>query len=263
MRLRKNFVNLAIVAISLRLLNADAFSQTDEIQVYTGDIANPGEVNLTLHNNYTISGQSVPRYPGAVIANHSLNGVPEFAYGLNMWCELGLYLPVYTVTSNHNLYTESGKLRALFATPDADKKDFFYGVNFELSQNASRWEDKKYSGEIRPIVGFRHQGITYTINPIVDTGFDGLKRMDFAPCVRVSYDLSTLWTIAAEEYADFGPLNNPYKASDQTHSLFFVLDRNSKYGFELGIGHGLTNSSDKWIIKFMFNTLLSPSHHDK
>ena len=263
MRHSKRLIKLAIVATILKLLQINAISQTDEIQVYTGDLANPGEVSLTLHNNYTISGQTSPSYPGAVIANHSLNGVPEFAYGLNAWCELGLYLPVYTITGNHNLYSESGKLRALFATPDADKKNFFYGVNFELSKNAVRWEDKKYSGEIRPIVGFRNQGITYTINPIVDTGFDGLKRMDFAPCFRVSYDLSELWTVAAEEYADFGPLNNPYKASDQTHSLFLVLDRNSKYGFEVGIGHGLTNSSDKWVIKFMFNTLLSPSHNSK
>ena len=205
-------------------------------------------------------GKTSPGFPGAVIANHSLNRVPEFDYGLNTWCELGLYLPVYTITANHNLYTESGKLRALFATPDADKKSFSYGVNFELSQNAKRWEYKQYSGKIRPIVEFRHQGITYTINPIVDTGFDGLKKMDFAPYIRVSCDLSKLWTVAAEEYADFGPLNNLNKASDQTHNLFLVLDRNSKYGFETDIRHGLINTSDKWVIKFMFNAPLSLSH---
>ena len=35
-----------------------------------------------------------------VVPNRSLNGVPEWAYGVTPWFEAGLYLPLYTVTNN-------------------------------------------------------------------------------------------------------------------------------------------------------------------
>ena len=70
-----------------------AAAQTDEIQVYDGSLAAVHEFTLTLHTNYVITGNASPAFPGAVVANHSLNGVPEFAYGVTDWFEAGLYLP--------------------------------------------------------------------------------------------------------------------------------------------------------------------------
>ena len=34
-------------------------AQTDEIQVYTGELETPGKVNLTIHSNYTPDGRTV------------------------------------------------------------------------------------------------------------------------------------------------------------------------------------------------------------
>ena len=68
------------------------FAQTDEIQVYDGSLAKPGAFNLTLHTNFIPSGLRTPAFPGAVVADKSLNGVPEWAYGVNRWLEVGLYL---------------------------------------------------------------------------------------------------------------------------------------------------------------------------
>ena len=58
-----------------------AAAQTDEIQVYDGGLAPPGVFNLTLHTNYIQSGITEAAYPGAVTADGSLNGVPEWARG--------------------------------------------------------------------------------------------------------------------------------------------------------------------------------------
>src|SRR5450631_905488 len=96
-----------------------ALAQTDEIQVYDGQIAAPGVFNLTWHDNYTPSGRASPDYSGAVVPNHALNGVPEWAYGVNHWFEAGLYLPLYTLNGNGNLLFNGFKLRALFVEPDA------------------------------------------------------------------------------------------------------------------------------------------------
>ena len=72
-------------------------AQTDEIQVYDGGLAPRGRFNLTLHNNFTPEGLATPAFAGALLADKSLNGVPEWAYGVTTWFEAGLYLPLYSI----------------------------------------------------------------------------------------------------------------------------------------------------------------------
>lgn len=232
-------------------------AQTDEIQVYTGELAAPGEFTLTLHNNYTFYGRKTPAFPGGVIPDGALNGVPEWAYGANDWLELGAYFAVYTRTRDDHYLSESAKLRATFAVPHAEKRSFFYGVNFELSHNALRWEEKRTSAEIRPIVGWRTGPVDFIVNPILDTSFNGLGQLDFAPAVRLDYNCSPLWAVAVEHYADFGPIRHFAPGNQQQQSLFAVIDYGGKPGVEFGIGHGLNGASDKLVVKLMLNWSLN------
>jgi hypothetical protein len=96
-----------------------AHAQTDEIQVYNAQIAAPGVFNMALHNNYTPDGLTSPSFPGGIAANHTLNGVAEWAYGVTNWFEAGVYLPLYSI-SGTGAWTYNGlKIRALFVKPDA------------------------------------------------------------------------------------------------------------------------------------------------
>ena len=241
-------------ASPLLLLGASAIAcaQTDEIQVYDAGITAPGQLNLTWHNNYTPSGRTAPEFPGGIVPNHALNGVPEWSYGVTNWLEAGLYLPVYTRTGDGALLFDSAKLRALIVEPDAHDRHFFYGVNFELSYNTSHWEPSRYSGEIRPIIGWHFGRYDLIVNPILDTGFNGLARLDFAPAIRAAWNVSRRLAFALEEYADLGPLDHLRSGSDQQHTLFAVLDYGgSSNGIELGIGKGLTRASDSTVLKLM------------
>jgi hypothetical protein len=85
--------NLAAATIAALLAGTAAHAQTDEIQVYDAEINNPGEFSLQLHNNYTPIGRKFPDFPGGIVPNHTLNGVPEWAYGVVDWLELG-YAPI-------------------------------------------------------------------------------------------------------------------------------------------------------------------------
>jgi hypothetical protein len=54
-----------VVAMSFWLGHASpALAQTDEIQVYDAAIAPTGAFNLTLHNNFTPSGNTTAGFPG-------------------------------------------------------------------------------------------------------------------------------------------------------------------------------------------------------
>jgi hypothetical protein len=225
-------------------------AQTDEIQVYTGEVETPGKASLTIHANYTPDGRTGAAFPGAVVPQGSLNGTFEWAYGVTNWFEAGTYLPVYTFTRDRKLEVDGAKLRALFAVPHAETRSFFYGVNFELSFNSRHWDESRYGGEIRPIIGTRAGQWDLIVNPILDTSFDGFSRLDFAPSLRIAYNKSPGLALAVEHYADFGQLRHLESGAKQEHNLFAVADYARKlFDLEAGIGFGLTKASDKLVLK--------------
>ena len=92
------------------------------------------------------------------------------------------------------------------------------------------WDEKRYTGEIRPILGYRGEGWSLTVNPILDNSYVGFSRLDFAPATRLDFEVAKDWTIAAEEYDDFGELRGFMPARDQSHQLFAVVDHDMGTG---------------------------------
>jgi len=251
--LHRGMVRLAILILGLAGF-AEARAQTDEIQVYNAEIAAPGVFNLTLHDNYTPNGRTVPEFPGAVVPNHALNGVPEWAYGVTNWFEAGLYLPLYSLSGNGSLTYNGFKIRTLFVVPDAASRTFFYGVNFEFSWNTAHWDQRRNTQEIRPILGWHLGDLEIIVNPILDNSYQGFSRLDFAPATRVAYNLSKTWAVGAEEYDDFGPLRGFNSASRQQHQLFGVFDyKGKRWTLEGGAGVGLTSSTDRVVFKLILS----------
>jgi hypothetical protein len=231
-----------------------ALAQTDEIQVYNAQIAEPGVFNLTLHDNYTPVGIKTPAFPGAIVSQGSINGVPEWAYGVTPWMEAGLYLPLYSLPRSGGVQIDGFKLRALFAEPQAAKHTFFYGVNFEFSFNSEHWDTRRYTQEIRPILGWRFGKVDLIINPILDNSWQGVGKLDFAPESRLDYNISDVWQLAAEEYDDMGALKRFNTAREQTHELFGVIDYNGKpINVEAGVGFGLTPATDRVTLKLILS----------
>jgi hypothetical protein len=241
-------------AIAILAIPGVVRAQTDEIQVYDAAIAPTGAVNLTLHNNYTPNGATEPAFPGAIAADKSLNGVAEWAYGVAPWWEAGLYFPLYSVTRSGAVLYDGFKLRTLFVSPDAAKREFFYGVNFEFSFNTAHWDPRRYTSEIRPIVGAHLGRFDLIFNPIVDNSWNGLSRLEFVPETRVAMAVSERYKVALEEYDDFGTITHFRSPSGQTHQLFAVLDINTPWiGIEAGVGAGLTAATDHRIVKLILS----------
>jgi hypothetical protein len=248
-------IRTLFILFAFSLLPAIASAQTDEIQVYDGALAEVGKFNLTWHQNFTLKGAKEPAFPGGLISNHAYVGVPEWAYGVTTWFELGLYMPLYSVTKDYGSSLNGFKLRTLFAVPKADERKFFYGVNFEFSWNAKQWDEKRYSNEIRPILGWHLGDTDIIVNPIMDNSYIGVKNLDFAPATRVSHKFTANWTFGLEEYGDYGHLHDIKPLHDQWHQLWFVADHPLKGGIEMepGIGVGMTAGSDKLTLKLILS----------
>jgi hypothetical protein len=244
---------------SLVLAPKAGSGQTDEIQVYDAAIAGQAKFNLTWHNNFTPAGVRTPAFPGALVADKSLNSVTEWAYGVTDWFEAGLYLPLYSVgkrdpTLAAGAMVNGFKVRLVFVSPNADNRTFFYGANFEFSDNARHWDATRFTSEVRSIVGWHLHAFDIIVNPIVDTAYDGLKNLDFAPATRVAYNWTKSWTTALEEYDDFGPLHQFLPVGEQSHQLYGVVNHTTKaLSIEAGVGFGLTTGADRWTLKLILS----------
>ena len=246
---------LAILA-AVAAAPAISLAQTDEIQVYDAEIEEVGVFNVMVHSNFTPIGRKTPDFPGGIIPNDSVNGAVEWAYGVAPWFEQGLYFPVYTAYSQGRDGSLNGfKIRELFVRPHAHDHTFFYGVNFEFSVNYKYWESRRFTSEVRPIVGVHLHPIDFIFNPIVDTDYTGgFGNLEFVPAARLAYNLNDKWAVAVEEYADFGPLRHFLPVNDEFHEVWAVLDHNNKYvNIETGVGVGVTDGADKLTFKLMLS----------
>lgn len=253
MRSPRSIAALRLVCATLLLPLASAAAQTDEIQVYTGGVAAVGTFNLTIHNNLTPNGLKQAGFPGAVVAHHSWNGVPEWAYGVAPWWEVGLYMPLYTLDAHDGFGLDGFKLRTLFVRPNGDQHTFAFGLGYELGFNAKRWDQNRVASEFRPILAWHLSQWDLVVNPIVDTDYKGgLRNLDFAPSARVAYNINKTWAVAGEEYADLGPLKHIVAGSAASHELWGAIDHGGRvWDVEVGAGYGLTNSADKFTLKMI------------
>jgi len=237
-------------------------AQTDEIQVYDAVIAEPGVFNLMVHTNFTPIGRKDPAFPNAIIANDSVNGAAEWAYGVKPWFEQGLYLPLFSPHSTGRGATINGfKIRELFVRPHAHDHKFFYGVNFEFSVNHNYWESRTITSEIRPIIGTHLGRWDLIYNPIMDTDYTGgFGGLQYNPAGRVAYNLNDKWAVAFEEYDGFGTYSQIAPLHDQFHEAWAVFDHTSDrlINIEAGVGVGTTAGSDRLTFKLMLSRDLNP-----
>ncbi len=67
-------------------------------------------------------------------------------------------------------------------------------------------------------------------------------------------EIQDRWALAAEEYADFGPLRQFYRASDQSHQVWAVVNHHIKLVvIETGVGVRVTSGADKLTFKLMLS----------
>ncbi len=218
----------------------------DEIQLYNAEV---GQFTVQQHLNYAFVGRKAPDFPGGLVPDHALNGTPEFAWGITEWFELGLYIP-WAVDSDGRFLSNAAKIRTLFVTPNADKKSFFYGINFEYDYTTPRFSEARFATEIRPIIGWRNPQWEFIVNPIVDMGFGSPGGIDFVPAARLAHKITDDLSFAVEYYTDLGRPGSFLPFEQQAHQVFAVADfKVGVIDVDFGVGYGLTEGSDRWVAK--------------
>jgi hypothetical protein len=241
--------SLPAVVLAALLAQPDPARAVDEIQLYNAEIAEVGQFTVQQHLNYAFVGRKEPDFSGGFAPNHALNGTPEFAWGITEWFELGLYVP-WAVDNEGRFLSNAFKLRTLFVTPNADKKSFFYGLNFEYDYTTAPFSQTLFAMEMRPIIGWRNPQWEFIVNPIVDLGFGKYGDIDFVPAARLARKITDDLQLGVEYYTDLGRPGSFLPFEQQGHQVFAVADfKVGVIDVDFGIGYGLTEGSDRWVAK--------------
>ncbi len=242
-----------VLSIAVMLMPMPAWAISDEIQVYTDDINEPGERGLELHVNTTPRGRNTPGYPGELPAYRGLRVTPEFSWGLTKTLEAGFYLPMAT-SAQGDVYLGGAKVRLKWL-PIRDHKGWYLGANGEISNMTKKFSESRVGTELRVMVGYRTENWLFGMNPILG--------WDLSPGYRGSPDATMTYKVArkvgdgislgAEYYDGMGKLNNRLPLGQQDHTFYLVMDYDRKpWVFNFGIGHGLNSASDSWTVKAIF-----------
>jgi hypothetical protein len=245
--------SMLVSVMTIGAWNAPAHA-VDEIQVYNGEIAKVGEWTVQQHLNYAINGRKMPDFSGGLIPHHALNGTPEFGYGITNWWEFGFYVP-WAIDQQGHFHSNAVKVRTLFVTPDAENREFFYGVNFEFAYSTKVFSETRFNSEIRPIIGWRKGDYEFIFNPIVDISFGSKGEVTFAPAARFAKKVAENLQVGLEYYTDLGPLQHFLPLKEQEHNIYGVVDfKVGVWDVNFGVGYGLTPGSDRLMTKLIVGT---------
>ena len=146
----------------------------------------------------------------------------------------------------------------MFVTPNAEKRNFFYGVNFEFNYSMPQFSDTRWNAEIRPIIGFRRGEYEFIINPIVDIGFGKEGEVEFLPAARFARKINDDLSLGLEYYTALGPFRHLLPFNDQEHNIYAVADfKIGRFAINAGVGYGLTPGSDRLMAKLIIRTELN------
>ncbi|MBU3557552.1 transporter [Polynucleobacter sp. Ross1-W9] len=232
----------------------------DEIQVYDDEINAKGEASLEVHLNSTPRGIQNPSYPGEVMNNNGVRVTPEFAYGLGHDLEAGLYIS-YVNYDNKFQYAAT-KVRMKWLPIREDKGDsFFAGANLELSNVQPQFDESRYNGEMRFIVGKHFDEWLLSFNPIVDMPLSQPyvhQSPYFSTATRLSREVTPELALGVEYYSNLNQLGQPINYQNTQQLGFLMMYYEGKpLSFQAGVGKGFSNSTDSLTLKAIFSIPLN------
>lgn len=222
-----------------------------EINVFTDELEQPGEIGLEMHVNYA-RGRDKPDYPGELPPDKVWRVMPELVFGLPKDWEIGLHLPGQR-DGDGKFHVDGLRVRLKHLWPVTEQSPFFAGVNFEWGYDRPHLSEDRHGLELRGILGWRTGDWLVAVNPILAwaiKGPDKSSRPAFEGSLKIARQVHEGWAVGIEHYAGFGRLHNFAPRREQDQMLYFAVDYEGKgWGVNFGIGKGLTPASDDYVIK--------------
>jgi hypothetical protein len=241
-----------------------------EIQVYGSETVAPKTTMVELHSNFTIDGfKPVPGSPytidGLFPTNHAEHETVEITQGITSWSEIGFYI-FTSYRSSYGYQWVGDHIRPRVRAPDSWHLPVGLSISNEMGYQRGRFVPDTWTWEIRPIIDKQAGRYYISFNPTLDRAWHGPGIKDgvvFAPNFKIGYDFTRKVNAGLEYYGSSGPIFNPSPPSQQQHQFFAVTDLNVSPNWEInmGIGVGVTGSTDHLIVKGILGRRFNWGHH--
>jgi len=223
-----------------------------EIQVYEGDINQPGQPGLELHTNFIAAGRAQATFPGESVPDRTLHLTLEPSFGVLPFWELGAYLEFATAPGRSQTNFGGYKLRSKLVVPHERTGRFTLGLNFEVGRGVAVLGSDSWDTEVRPIISWWRGRWFVAVNPIIGWALTGdtAAAPALEPCAKVRFDAGHQVGVGVEYYAGLGRLGSMPSFAEQQHVAYLVGDLlDGPVELNIGIGRGLSAATDAWTVK--------------
>jgi hypothetical protein len=224
-----------------------------EVQVYDGTANAPGVPGIELHANRVFDGVRVAE-PPELSQHHRTHLMLEPSLGVTSFWELGAYLQS-ALLGDGSFHYAGVKLRSKFVSPPGWHEHLRVGANLELSLLPHKFDRSGQSVELRPVLAWEDRTWLFAINPIVGVALSGSgwrEGPSFEPAWMALYKWREQLAFGLEYYSNLGAFGSGFLPwARQEHYLFeaFNLLGVPRFELNLGIGEGLTNASNRLVVK--------------
>jgi hypothetical protein len=198
-----------------------------EIQVYGSETVAKDATMVELHSNYTPE--------GLPLDDHALHETVEITHGFSPIFETGFYL-FTDVQSGEGWQFVGTHIRPRVRVPEEWHWPVGVSLSGEFGYIRPQFSEDKWTWELRPIVDKQLGRLYVSFNPAFET------HWVFSPALNVKYDVTPKVAAGIEYYGGGG-----------TQQIFPSVDLNlgPQWEFNAGVGYGLTNETDRWIVKMI------------
>jgi len=235
-----------------------------EIQVYGSETVQAKSLMVELHSNFTPEGQKYV-VDGVYPTNHQEHETVELTEGITSWSEVGFYL-FTSWQDGHGVQWVGDHIRPRVRAPESWHLPVGVSLSTEIGYQRAVYSPDTWTWEIRPIMDKTYGRWYFAVNPALERTWHGPdvdKGLDFAPGVKLGYDVTRKVNCGFEYYADYGRAGAPSALHDQQQQLFVVTDLTlaPKWEINVGVGVGGTASTDHLIVKGILGRRFDWGHH--
>lgn len=231
------------LAILFTVISLPAMAGPDIDVVYGDDIARRGEVAAEMAVRWSQSAKS-----GAFAGRSMWQGVGELSYGLSDNMNVGFKLPLTRVDGT--TYAHGALAEVKYVAPHASS-GFYWGGEIEAGSIKAIGEERAFSVEAFPVLGYRTGRFHFVGNPGVEYSSEGDdKGWEFTPKAKASYSINDRHAVGVEYHIDAGKFGSFGARGKRSEVAYLTWDTKiASRQLSVALGHGTTHASDRWAFR--------------
>jgi len=215
------------------------------------------DIITELHSAYVLDG-SKTSIDGVVPSNHLFYSALETSHWFSGWYESSVVFYYAAGDDNRTGYAGT-HLHNLLLLPKQYKLpgDIGLGLVVDLGFQERKYYSDNTTLELTPVIDKQFNRLYMSLNTGFVKSLDGVNAESgfiFSPAYKVNYLVDNKHlALGIEYYGTLGPLGSFSYVQQQQHQLFFTGDlcNNNRLILNFGYGIGLTNNTDKSVMKLM------------